>query len=85
MVAETSHEPEDGTGGGDATGLRRRRLPTYDVLWKRISQGVGLGLGVVEYVLSQVGERPPDPNILLLVSFLVGVPFVAGKAGGDGK
>ena len=80
-------EPREPQTRGDGTGgpRKRSRFPVYDVLWKRISQGVGLSLAVVEYVASQLASRPPDPNILLLVSFLIGVPFVAGRTpGGNG-
>jgi hypothetical protein len=61
----------------------RRRMPGYDVLWKRVTQAVGLLIAVLEVTLSAAGGMPADQNVLLLAAMLIGLPLAARRGGGD--
>lgn len=61
----------------------RRRMPGYDVLWKRVTQAAGLLIAVAEFTLASAGGRPVDPNVLLFAATLIGIPLAASRGGGE--
>jgi uncharacterized membrane protein len=61
---------------------RPRRMPVYDVLWKRVTQAVGLLIAVVEFTVASAAGRPVDQNVLLFAAMLIGLPLAARRGGG---
>lgn len=57
-------------------------MPVYDVLWKRITQAVGLLIAVAEIGSARWTGRPVDQNVLLFAAMLIGAPLAARRGGG---